>query len=172
MTFSIFLVVLGAILLVLALVMVFKPWYVAALPAYVGICCLHWSTLATFPTWVFIFYGAATLMVMGIRYLSPKGEPDGKTTGNLYLGLGALMGCLLGMMLEARFMVLGTIIGTAMGQLAFSRTPGGKWLRFPKSNFIQYLCAKGLGIVVSVAMIGLAVEGVIYFLNLHQLIDN
>ena len=49
-----------------------------------------------------------------------------------------------------------------MGQIAFSRTPGGKWLRFPKSNFIQYLCAKGLAIVVAVAMIGLAVEGFVY----------
>ena len=101
-------------------------------------------------------------MVMGIRYLSPKGEPDGKTTGNLYLGLGAMMGCMLGMLLEARFMVLGTILGTILGLFAFSRTPAGKWLLFPKSNFIQYLCAKGLPVVVAVAMLGIAVEGFVY----------
>ena len=162
MTFNIILLVAGIIFMALALILIFKPWYVAALPAYIGLWLLHLSTYTTFPTWIFIFYGVATLMVMGIRHLSPKGEPDGKNTGNLYLGLGAIMGCLLGMLVDARFMVLGTIIGTIMGQIAFSRTPHGKWLRFSKSNFIQYLCAKGLGIVVAVAMIGLAVEGFTY----------
>ena len=162
MTSSLLLLIAGLVLMAITLVLVLKPWWVAAVPAYVGLCCLHWSSYTSFPRWVFIFYGVATLMVVGIRYLSPKGEPDGKSTGNLYLGLGAMMGCLLGMIVEARFMVLGTILGTVMGQLAFSRTPGGKWLLFPKSNFIQYLCAKGLGIVVAIAMVGLAVEGFVY----------
>lgn len=162
MTFNIILLVAGIICMVAALVLLFKPWIVAALPAYVGLWLLHWSTYTTFPTWIFIFYGVATLMVMGLRYLSPKGEPDGKGTGNLYLGLGAIMGCLLGMLLDARFMVLGTIIGTILGQIAFSRTPHGKWLRFSKYNFIQYLCAKGLALVVAVAMLGIAVEGFVY----------
>ena len=110
MSSSLLLLVIGVMFLTLAIVMVFKPWYVAALPAYAGLWLLHWSCYTSFPSWVFIFYGVATLMVMGIRYLSPKGEPDGKTTGNLYLGLGAMMGCMLGMLLEARFMVLGTIL--------------------------------------------------------------
>lgn len=162
MTVNLLLLILGIVLMLVALVLVIRPWWVAAVPAYAGLWSLHLSTATTFPRWVFIFYGVATLMVMGIRYLSPKGEPDGKLTGNLYLGLGALMGCLLGMLVEARFMVLGTILGTVMGQIAFTRTPGGRWLRFPKSNFIQYLCAKGLGIIVTVAMLGLAVEGFVF----------
>ena len=161
MLLSKILLIAGIVLLVLAVVLIFKPWYVAALPAYAGLWLLHYSTYTTFPSWVFYFYGAATLMVMGIRYLSPKGEPDGRNTGNLYVGLGALMGCLIGM-IDARFMVLGTILGTVLGVLAYSHTPHGKWLQFSKSNFIQYLCAKGLSVVVAVAMIGLAVEGFIY----------
>ena len=165
MTGSIILLVLGVLLMLAAIVLVLKPWWVAAVPAYAGLCCLHWSSMASFPMWIFWFYGAATLMVVGLRYLLPKGEPDGSSTGNLYLGLGAMMGCLLGMILEARFMLLGTILGTIMGEIAFLRTPSGKWLRFPKSNFIQYLCAKGLGIIVAVAMIGLSVEGIIYGIN-------
>ena len=165
MTSSILLLILGVLCILTAIVLVIKPWWVAAVPAFVGLCLMHWSALASFPTWTFIFYGVATVMVIGIRYLLSKGEPDGKSTGNLYLGLGALMGCLIGMMMDARFMLLGTIIGTVMGAFAFSRTPAGKWLRFPKSNFIQYLCAKGLGIIVAVAMIGLSVEGIIYGIN-------
>ena len=112
--------------------------------------------------WVFIFYGVATAIVVGLRYLSPKGEPDGRLSGNLYIGLGALMGCLLGMAIEARFMLLGTIIGAIMGQVAFSITPHGKWLRLSRSNFIQYLCAKGLPAVVAVAMIGVGIEGFVF----------
>ncbi len=156
------LLIAGIVMMAVALVLLFKPWYVAALPAYCGLCFLHFSDkLPLYPTWVLIFYGAATLMVMGLRYISPKGEPDGQITGNLYLGLGALMGCLLGM-IDPRFMLLGTIIGTIIGQIAFSRTPNGKWLLFSKSNFIQYLCAKGLPAIVAVAMMGLAVEGFIF----------
>ena len=83
-----------------SLVLLFKPWIVAALPAYAGLWLLHLSTYTTFPKWVLIFYGIATAMVVGIRFMSPKGEPDGKLTGNLYIGLGALMGCLLGMLIE------------------------------------------------------------------------
>lgn len=162
MTGSLILLILGTLCMVAAMVLVLKPWTVAAVPAFAGLVLMHWSTYTTFPHWIFWFYGATTLMVVGIRYLSPRGEPDGKTTGNLYLGLGAVMGCLLGMLVEARFMVLGTIIGTVMGQVAFSRTPGGKWLTFHKSNFIQYLCAKGLPVVVAVAMIGIAVEGFVF----------
>ena len=75
------------------------------------------------------------------------------------------MGCLLGILVEARFMVLGTILGTVLGVLAYSVTPQGRWLKFPKSNFIQYLCAKGLAVIVAVAMMGIAVEGFVFDIN-------
>ena len=162
MTFNLILLISGIVLMAVALILLFKPWVVAALPAYAGLWLLHLSTYTTFPRWIFIFYGIATLMVMGIKYLSPKGEPDGRITGNLYVSLGALMGCLLGILVEARFMVLGTILGTVLGVLAYSVTPQGRWLKFPKSNFIQYLCAKGLAVIVAVAMMGIAVEGFVF----------
>lgn len=162
MLFNNILLVLGALCMLFSLVLLFKPWIVAAVPAYVGLWLLHLSTKTTFHMWVFIFYGVATAIVVGLRYLSPKGEPDGRLSGNLYIGLGALMGCLLGMAIEARFMLLGTIIGAIMGQVAFSITPHGKWLRLSRSNFIQYLCAKGLPAVVAVAMIGVGIEGFVF----------
>ncbi|MBR5639755.1 MAG: hypothetical protein IKW83_08325 [Muribaculaceae bacterium] len=162
MTLYTILLILGSICLLAALVMVIKPWIVAAIPAYAGLWLLHLSVYTTFPKWIFIFYGFATAMVVGLKYISPKGEPDGRNTGNLYIGLGSMMGCLLGMLVDARFMLLGTILGAVMGQLAFSRTPHGKWLMLSKTNFIQYLCAKGLPAVVAVAMIGVGIEGFVY----------
>ena len=162
MTFYTILLILGGICLVAALVLVIKPWTVAAIPAYVGLWLLHLSKYTMFPKWTFIFYGIATAMVIGLKYISPKGEPDGRTTGNLYIGLGAMMGCLLGMLIDARFMLLGTALGAVMGEVAFSRTPHGKWLMLSKSNFIQYLCARGLPAIVAVAMIGVGIEGFVY----------
>lgn len=162
MTFYTILLILGAILLLAAMVLVIKPWTIAAIPAYAGLWLLHLSKYTMFPKWTFIFYGVATLMVVGLKYMSPKGEPDGRTTGNLYIGLGAMMGCLLGMLIDARFMLLGTALGAVMGQLAFSRTPHGRWLMLSKSNFIQYLCARGLPAIVAVAMIGVGIEGFVY----------
>ena len=162
MTIYTLLLILGALCMTAALAMVIKPWVVAAIPAYAGMWLLHLSTYTTFPMWTFIFYGVATAMVVGLKFISPKGEPDGRNTGNLYLGLGAMMGCLLGMLIDARFMLLGTALGAVMGQLAFSRTPHGKWLMLSKSNFIHYLCARGLPAIVAVAMIGVGIEGFVY----------
>lgn len=162
MTLNLILLILGVVCMLAALVLVIKPWFVAAVPAYAGLWLLHLSVYTMFPKWIFVFYGIATAMVVGLKCLSPKGEPDGRSTGNLYLGLGALMGCMLGMLVEARYMLLGTILGTAMGQLAFARTPHGKWLMLSKSNFIQYLCAKGLPVIVAVAMIGVGIEGFVF----------
>ena len=161
-TLNLTLLIAGSLCMIAALVLVIKPKIVAALPAYAGLWLLHLSVYTTFPRWVFIFYGIATAMVVGVKYMSPRGEPDGRNTGNVYIGLGALMGCLLGIAIEARFMLLGTILGAILGQVAFSRTPSGKWLMLSKSNFIQYLCAKGLPAVVAVAMIGVGVEGFVY----------
>ena len=162
MTIYTILLILGALFIIAAMVLVIKPWIVAAIPAYAGLWLLHLSKYTMFTKWTFIFYGVATAMVLGLKYISPRGEPDGRTTGNLYLGLGALMGCLLGMLIDARFMLLGTVLGAIMGQLAFSRTPHGKWLMLSKSNFIQYLCARGLPAIIAVAMIGVAIEGFVY----------
>lgn len=134
-------------------------WVVASLPAYCGIVSLHASTFTTLPSWTLVFYGIATAIVIAIAVLSPKGEPDGRNTGNLYLGLGALAGGLVGMMAGARFMMLGVLLGCLFGELAFGRTPHGQWLKFPSVNFIHYFCARGLQAVVATSMIGIAVEG-------------
>ena len=162
MTIYTILLILGGISLLAALGLVIKPLTVAALPAYVGLWLLHLSKYTMFPRWTFIFYGIATAMVVGLKYLSPKGEPDGRNTGNLYIGLGAMMGCLLGMLIDARFMLLGTALGAVMGELAYSRTPAGKWLMLSKSNFMHYLCARALPAIVAVAMIGVGIEGFVY----------
>lgn len=155
------LLIAGAICAAGALVCVLRPWCSAALPAYAALCLLNWSTSIYLPVKTFVFWGVATVICLGLRHMSPKGEPDGRNTGNVYVGLGAMAGGLLGILVSARIMVLGVVVGALMGQLAFSKTPHGKWLKFPSSTFIHYFCAKSLPAIVATAMVGIAVEGFI-----------
>jgi hypothetical protein len=164
MILAIILLVLGVVCLTGAVVLTVRPWRwtIAAVAAFAGLCLLHWSKYIYLPLKTFIFWGIATLIVVGITRLSPKGEPDGKNTSNLYIGVSALAGCLLGILVSARIMILGVVLGAIIGQIAYSRTPDGKWMKFPTSTFIKYFCAKSLQVIVTVSMIGIAVEGFIF----------
>ena len=53
------------------------------------------------------------------------------------------------------------ILGAAMGQLAYSRTPAGKWMLFPSTQFWRYFAAKGLPAIVAVSIVCIAVMGVV-----------
>ncbi|MBO7609474.1 MAG: hypothetical protein J6S96_04660 [Muribaculaceae bacterium] len=160
MILQITLLVLGILCLFASLIMLFYPrWVPAAVPAFVGLLLLHWSYFIAVPLGTFLFWGAAALMVWGIIYMSPQGEIDGKKSSNLYVGASAIAGALLGMIVDPRIMVLGVILGAFVGQLAYSRTPHGKWLTKSPSIFFQYFCAKCLPAIVAVSIIGIAIEG-------------
>ena len=76
------------------------------------------------------------------------------------MGLTALAGGLLGIILmHPAFIVLGTIVGALMGQLAYSRTPNGKWMLFPSTVFLRYFAAKCLPAIVAVSIVCIAIAG-------------
>ncbi|MCQ2289194.1 MAG: hypothetical protein MJZ74_08860 [Muribaculaceae bacterium] len=149
----------GAACLIAALVLVLWPRFVAAVPAFCGMVLLHLSYLIMVPTQYLLFWGIATAMVAGLAYISPRGEPDGKRSSNIYIGLGAISGALLGIIVGPRILVLGVILGALMGQLMYSRTPHGRWLNPASRSFWQYFAAKCLPVIVAVAITGISVEG-------------
>lgn len=155
------LLVLGIASLVAALVLLFRPWrwLVAAIPAFVGMVLLHMSYFIAVKSGTFVFWGICTALVTGLAYMSPRGEPDGQIASNLYIGVSAIAGCLLGMIVGPRILVLSVVLGAFVGQLAYSRTPAGRWMRQPATTFLQYFAAKCLPAIVAVAQIGIAVEG-------------
>lgn len=155
------LLVAGIACLVAALLLVLRPRWVAAVPAFAGLALMHWSYAIDVKQMTFVFWGIATLITVGLFYLSPKGEPDGHRSSNLYVGLTAMAGGMLGILLAPRIMVLGVILGAAMGQLAYSRTPAGKWMLFPSTQFWRYFAAKGLPAIVAVSIVCIAVMGVV-----------
>ncbi len=155
------LLVVGALCLVAALALVLWPRWIAAVPAFVGMVLLHLSYYIAVPKVTFIFWGAATLITVGLFYLLPKGEPDGHRSSNFYVGLTAMAGGMLGILLAPRVMVLGVVLGAAMGQLAYSRTPAGKWMLTPSSLFWQYFKAKCLPAIVAVSIVSIAIMGLV-----------
>lgn len=155
------LLVAGAICLIAALLLVLWPRWVAAVPAFVGLLLMHLSYYIAVPTMTFVFWGIATLLTMGIYYLSPSGEPDGNSSSNLYVGFTAMAGGMLGIMLAPRIMVLGVVLGAAMGQLAYSRTPAGKWMLSPSIQFWRYFAAKCLPAIVAVSIVCIAIMGIV-----------
>lgn len=155
------LLIAGAACLVVALLLVLRPRWVAAVPAFAGLALMHWSYTIDVKTMTFIFWGIATLITVGLYYLLPKGEPDGHQSSNLYVGFTAMAGGMLGILLAPRIMVLGVILGAAMGQLAYSRTPAGNWMLFPSTQFWRYFAAKCMPAIVAISIVCIAVMGVV-----------
>ena len=153
--------VMGLICLAAALALVLWPKWNAAVPAFIGLVLLHFSYRIAVPWMTFAFWGVATLLTVGLFLLSPRGEPDGHRSSNLFIGFTAMAGGLLGILLAPRVMVLGVVLGAAMGQLAYSRTPAGKWMLNPSSQFWRYFAAKSLPAIVAVAIVCIAIMGIV-----------
>lgn len=155
------LLIAGAACLIAALALVFWPRWVASVPAFVGLVLMHLSYYIDVPTMTFIFWGIATAITIGLFYLSPSGEPDGNRASNLYVGSTAMAGGMLGILLAPRVMVLGVVLGAALGQLAYSRTPAGKWMLNPSTLFWRYFAAKCLPAIVAISIVCIAIMGIV-----------
>ncbi|MGM9803003.1 MAG: hypothetical protein ACI308_02380 [Muribaculaceae bacterium] len=155
------LLILGLISLLAALLLVFKPKFPGAVAAYIAVFLLHASTHIYLTTSTLVFWACATVIVAVLHYLQPKGEPKESRASNLYIGLGGIAGLMAGLAIDARVMILGVIVGVFLGLIAYTRTPNGRWLKFPTFTFIQYFCAKALSAIVAIAIVGLAIEGFI-----------
>ena len=162
MVTQIILLIAGIICLAAALALVLWPRWVASVPAFAGMLLMHWSYYIAVPTQYLIFWGVATLITAGLFYLSPSGEPDGHRASNLYVGLTAIAGGMLGILFNTpSVMVLGVIVGAMVGQLAYSRTPAGKWMLKPSTLFVRYFAAKCLPVIVAVSIVCIAVMGLV-----------
>ncbi len=168
MTYLIVVLTIASFLLIVALVLTIKPLWVAAVPAFVAMLLLYLTDFiqsVTLPVWKIAMWTMATMIVVALRRYQPAGEPDGRNTGNLYVGLASIMGALLGIAMGSNFVLIGTIVGAVIGLMAYSRTPYGKWIKFANSTFIQYFCARCLPAIVAVAMIGISVESILFYVR-------
>lgn len=162
-TLSLILLVVAIACMMAAVALMLRPLWVAAAPAYAAMLLLHFNQMVIEPVWRLTVWGFAMLVCVGLRHMQPAGEPDGRNTGNVYVGLGCLAGALAGMAAGVNFILLGTLLGAFVGMMAFSRTPHGFWLRASSGTFVRYFCAKCLCAIVAAAITVTCLEGLLFY---------
>lgn len=109
-----------------------------------------------------IFWSVSSLLVLAINYLLPIQIRDSHV-GMPYFCTGALAGSFLGLLTNTTAGVItACAIGIALAALAFSRQAEGRVLAFPSKKFFNYICAKGLPLVVIFSMLGILCLHFIY----------
>lgn len=111
-----------------------------------------------------------TVVVMFTTYLQPA-VVRSQTRGWAYLAVGGLAGMAVGLLgftisssvsILYGIMILGTVAGTYLGFLLYTRTPDGRPVAPGSGNFFRYLLAKGFPTVITVSQIGVALTLAIY----------
>lgn len=143
----------GALFSMASLVLMFVQWRWTAVVAFVGLLLTVLGSSGFAGAMLPLFWGFAALVVIGLNYMLPR-EVVASRLGVGYIGLGGLTGLVLGYLISVNVMVIGAVVGIALGGLAFSMTHSGRHLDFPSARFLQYLCAKGLPSAVVLSMAG------------------
>lgn len=149
------LLILCIVLMALALVMSYRPWLPGAIFALGALFAGQRSGHLQFSNSALTFWTIATAIVLIISFMLPRMLVQ-TTRGLGYMTTATLAGAIVGSLLGPKAVVAGAAVGAFLGALAFSRTADGSQLGFPSNRFLQYLCAKGLPLVVTMSMIGLA----------------
>ncbi len=159
---TVFLIFLGSLLILASIVMTFRSSRWSAAASFGGLLAFGLSGIAPMGLDVLIFWGVATLIVLGLNALLPRTVVSSRA-GMGYVAGGTLVGLVVGLLMSEAAMILGAILGAIAGGIAFSRTPAGSVVEFPSDKFINYLCAKGLPAVVTFCQGGVvAVQAITY----------
>ncbi len=151
------LLTLAAALLTIALIFSFKGKRWCPALAFCGMIAGNLSRYVTFETETLIFWGIAAALATAITLMLPAFVARSQK-GVAHIAVGTLAGAAVGMVTETRAGIIGgAIIGAFLGAVIFARTPGGHAMAFPSAKFFNYLGAKGLPIVVTIAITALVV---------------
>lgn len=146
----------AAVILAVAVALVFVTGPFGVVSAYFGLAVASIASNTAPPTATLIFWGVAAAIVVAINIMLPKEIASAKR-GVTWMGVGAIAGMAVGLTMGHAAMIIGAAVGTLFAGVAYARTPKGSGLEFPSSKFFNYLCAKGLPIVVTVSIIGTAI---------------
>lgn len=156
------LLVVAALMFAVAVVLLFFPRYPAALAAYAGLWLVRASRYVQLTDGQMVFWGVAVAICVGLAFMLPQAVVRARA-GVSFLAIGALAGTVVGMLLPFEAgSIVGSVVGTFFGAVAFARTPVGAEISFPSSKFLNYLCAKGLPMIVTCSIIALAMVRLIH----------
>lgn len=150
--------VISAMLMGVALVMMFYPRLPACLVAYAAMCVGYLSGYTPFSTGDMIFWAVATVIVLANDRLLPSFVRSSRR-GMGYIAGGAVTGMVVGLTFyRPASVILGAAAGAFIGAVAYARTSSGAILDFPHAKFFNYLGAKGIPATVTASMVGIVVS--------------
>lgn len=131
------------------------------MPAYVAMWLCSVAGVVYLPMRFLLTWGGITLLVVALDWFQP-GMPRLRLSQKLYLLLGAVAGSLLGFALSPRYIVVACALGSALGMLAYARTPNGKeMLSVTSSSLMRFYAMYALPIVALVSMLMLLADAAV-----------
>lgn len=137
----------------------FKPRFPSTATAYAALLCMyagHRDGIVVASD--LVFWAVASALVVGMRFLQPRTLTNA-SQGHSFVNIGTLAGVLTGFVINpsSAAIILGGCLGAFAGTLAFMRMPRGPHFSIGSSQFMQYLCAKGLPAVVWCSMAAITI---------------
>lgn len=154
-------IIAGSLSLLFALFLVVRPYLPGCMFAYFGMWLFNWSYAVTFSSKFFISWGVITVITIAIDMMQNRTRWQ-PVSAALYMTIGAIIGLLLGLSVGEYWLIPGCALGTLLATFAYAKTPAGKAILFSRSTFIQYFCAYGLRIIVTITMIGYVLGSLMY----------
>jgi hypothetical protein len=154
-----FMTILSTLLVIAAIILMFRPAFTAAVAAYAAMWVLWLAGPADTlpPATAMAFWGVAALIVAALDVMIPR-KVTSALPGRAHIAGASLAGAIAGMAIASSAIVLGAVTGAFLGMLAFSRTTAGRPARFPSGAFVRHLCALGLPAAVSSSMAAIVIN--------------
>lgn len=154
--------ILTLALCAIALAACFVPRVSAALIAYGAMICAHYTAGAPINSRELVFWGIATAIVLGLRYLLGNDGLD-RRAARAYIAGGGAAGAFVGVLVWplAAGAIVGAAAGTFLGAVAYMRLPSGPHLPIASRGFVDYLAGRGLPVIVGTSMVAITTASVL-----------
>lgn len=114
-----------------------------------------------------VFWGVASAITVALMLMLPK-QVSKSSAGMAYVTAGGFVGMVVGLSVGTMAaLIMGSALGCLSGAFAMGRLDSGRALGFPSRRFFNYVCAKGLPVVVLFSMLGIILSP-LFSHNLQQ----
>lgn len=134
----------------------------SALIAYGAMICAHCSGGTGIHTRELVFWGVATAIVLGLRYLLGDDGHD-RRAARAYTAGGAAAGAFVGVIVwpGPGGAILGSAAGSFLGAMAYMRMPSSPRYGITSRPFVDFLASRGLPVVVGTSIVAITTVAVL-----------
>lgn len=135
----------------------------AALIAYGAMVCAFCGHRAGITIDQLTFWGCATAIVLGLRFLQRE-DRYSKRAARAYVAGGATVGAFLGVLIApvSGTVIAGSALGTLLGAIAYMRLPSGLHFAIGSREFVDFICVRGLPAIVGTSILAITTAAVLY----------